>query len=329
MGRLVFAAAALHPGFQKCIGIELLQGIHEAAEETLERCSLVALPGVYDSSPSDILEEDEFTGSTPSPALPRRPIIPTISDQDWFSQLQSQFSAGEADSVETSEPATPGDNATEIAQDPRGGEETNIDRNSSDVVYGLVCPPDETKVPDCDCPSTQRVLPLAPIEFVCGSFADPFVNFTGADCVFVFASAFPSEIMASLSRSIGTKCKPGTIVITIDKMLDLEGLVEPTEEEESKASNLPRGPFELELLEKIDGWCWLTGGASTAFVHRVVDSLWEQQLNITVISLEEKAFQVVKALESGELADSKSFLRGVYNNMVFHGLPESWWPRIF
>uniref|UniRef100_A0A7S4J863 Uncharacterized protein n=1 Tax=Odontella aurita TaxID=265563 RepID=A0A7S4J863_9STRA len=38
--------------------------------------------------------------------------------------------------------------------------------------------------------------------------------------------------------------------------------------------SLPSGPYKLELLEEVQGWCWLTGGESTAYVHRVVESLW-------------------------------------------------------
>ena len=37
-GRLVFAAAALHPGWKLCRGVEVLKSIHNVAVETLEKC---------------------------------------------------------------------------------------------------------------------------------------------------------------------------------------------------------------------------------------------------------------------------------------------------
>ena len=38
-GRLVIGASALHPGFSKCKGIEILKGIHNEALQKLEKCN--------------------------------------------------------------------------------------------------------------------------------------------------------------------------------------------------------------------------------------------------------------------------------------------------
>jgi len=171
-------------------------------------------------------------------------------------------------------------------------------------------------------------LPMAPMEFVCGSFEDPYCYFGDADCVFVFSSCMSQELLTSLAAAIGRQCKPGTIVITTDYMLPLEGQIDPFEKDE----RVPWGSYKLSLLEKVDGWCWLTGGASTAFVYRVQQSLWSLErdgpLDPPEVTVEDKAYEVAKALESGELADPKSFLRGVYNNMAFHGIPESMRPKL-
>jgi hypothetical protein len=85
------------------------------------------------------------------------------------------------------------------------------------------------------------------------------------------------------------------------------------------------------MLQSLDGWCWLVGGQSTAFIHRVVESLWQEGVGKREkpqISLEVKAWRLVQALENDKLTNSKKFLRDVYNNMVFHGLPEEWRPKL-
>mmetsp|Transcript_26739 Transcript_26739/g.67049 ORF Transcript_26739/g.67049 Transcript_26739/m.67049 type:complete len:479 (+) Transcript_26739:92-1528(+) len=93
------------------------------------------------------------------------------------------------------------------------------------------------------------------LDLRCGSF-DNDQNLRGADCIFCFSSCFTSDTMQSLADAVGTQCMAGTIVITTDYMLPLQG-----------------NGYQLDLKEVKNGWCWLTGGASTAFVHGVVQSL--------------------------------------------------------
>jgi hypothetical protein len=134
-------------------------------------------------------------------------------------------------------------------------------------------------------------------------------------------------MMASLGKAIGRQCKPGAIVITTDYVLPLEGDIEPLEDDES----MPSGPYKLELVESVGGWCWLTGGQSTAHIHRVITSLWQDgdgPRRRPVIPMEVQAYRIIKAMEAGELTDSKTFLRRVRNNMVFHGFPEKWLPSL-
>jgi hypothetical protein len=168
-------------------------------------------------------------------------------------------------------------------------------------------------------------LPLAPMDFVCGSFEDPYVYLGDADCIFIFSSCMPREMVDSLAKSIGRQCRPGTIVITTEYMLPLEGFIEPFEDD----SRVSSGSFQLSLMEKVDGWCWLTGGNSTAFIHKVIESQWSEgqmPLKPRELSLEEKAYRAIKLAEDQQ--DYKRFLVGVYNNMVFAGIPERFWPKI-
>jgi SAM-dependent methyltransferase len=92
------------------------------------------------------------------------------------------------------------------------------------------------------------------ITLICGSFEDND-NLKNADCIFAFSSCFTPETMQSLGNAVGKQCNPGTIVITTDYMLPLEG-----------------PDYLLRLVEQRNGWCWLTGGPSTAFLHQVVQS---------------------------------------------------------
>lgn len=108
-------------------------------------------------------------------------------------------------------------------------------------------------------------------------------------------------------------------------MLPLEGHL-PVNHNDSR---LPSGPFQFRLMEKIDGWSWLLGGKSTAYIHQVVQSQWKPDqtpLDPPSLSLEEQAYLAVQTAE--QEADPRTFLVGVYNNMVFAGMPERFWPDL-
>ena len=56
-GRLVFAAAALHPGFKLCRGLEILPSIHQVARGNLEKCRVSKRDSTsFSSSDNDIAE---------------------------------------------------------------------------------------------------------------------------------------------------------------------------------------------------------------------------------------------------------------------------------
>jgi hypothetical protein len=110
-------------------------------------------------------------------------------------------------------------------------------------------------------------LRLAPIDFECASFEDPGIDshWKDASCIFVTASCLPSELLQSLSQVVGRHCRPGTIVMSTDYPLPLQG---ESSADEDGGSSLQ----QLELVEKVDGYSWVTGGDSTAYIHRVVAS---------------------------------------------------------
>jgi hypothetical protein len=112
-----------------------------------------------------------------------------------------------------------------------------------------------------------EVLPMAPVSLSCGSFEDPNMSLGDVDCAFAFSSCFTPDLMERLGQAVGRQCKKGSIIITTDYMLPLVNTIPPIEGDERG------GNYRLELAEKVDGWCWLTGGTSTAYIHRVVDSL--------------------------------------------------------
>ena len=169
-------------------------------------------------------------------------------------------------------------------------------------------------------------LPMAPLDFVCGSFEDPNVFFGDADVIFVFSSCLGPSQRDSLAQSIGRQVKPGSLVITTDYMLPLTGDALPMDTHPWA----PSGPFEFEFAEKVEGYCWLTGGPSTALIHRVKSSQWspDQQSLRRELSAEEKAYLVAKAIENGTLTDTKRFLRSVYNQMTFNDIPERFRPKL-
>ena len=98
-------------------------------------------------------------------------------------------------------------------------------------------------------------LQLAPISFVCGSFED--TDLGDADFIFVTASCLPSDLLGTLQDCVLKNCQPGTVIVTTDYALPIENQQQST------------GGARLELLQSIEGWSWVTGGGSTAFVHQL------------------------------------------------------------
>jgi hypothetical protein len=249
-GRLVLSAAALHPVFKLCRGLEILDGLHNMSKSIADRC---------------LVGNDEERR--------RLGII--------------------------------------------GGDSYPV----------LHIPPSESDAISCTSDRRTNHLPLAPIDFTCGSFTNPYEYLGDIDCSFIFSSCMKPDLVKELSFAIGRQCKPGTIIITTEFQLFLKGYIDPLGNDES----MPHGHYEIELLEKISGWCWLLGGESTAYIHRVVTSLWEGYAGPKKppqSSLEEEAFRLVQMMEKGALTDTNAFLRRVRNDMIFHNVPQEFLPHI-
>jgi hypothetical protein len=103
----------------------------------------------------------------------------------------------------------------------------------------------------------RQPLQLAPLSFTCGSFDDPGVFFGDADCIFVTASCLPTELLQSLHDGILRQCRAGTIVMSTDYPLPLDDSQHAT--------------LRMEIVDKVEGWSWVTGGGSTAYIHKVVE----------------------------------------------------------
>ena len=239
-GRLVLSAAALHPYFKVCKGLEILEGLNSVAALIAEQCRL----------PSDTKEKSAYA-------------LPYI---------------------------------------------TSTDNTTDDT-------------------STTQLLQMAPIQFKCGSFTNPYEHLSDIDVAFIFSSCMKPNLIQELSIAIGRQCKVGTIIITTEYPLYLKGTIEPIEND----NTMPFGEYEIQLIEKIDGWCWLMGGKSTAYIHRVTKSLHDEYgevpREVPQLSLEEEAYRLVQLMESGELTDTKLFMRNVRNDMIFNGIPSEYIPN--
>eukprot|EP00986_Skeletonema_menzelii_P012311 scaffold6737_cov134-Skeletonema_menzelii.AAC.2 len=185
------------------------------------------------------------------------------------------------------------------------------------------------RIPQEDTPSDkdEKYIPLAPMQMIQGSFTNPYQYLADVDCAFVFSSCMNPNLLEQLSIAVGRQCRPGTIIITTEFPLFLTGHIDPLEDDES----MPSGEYEIELLEKIDGWCWLMGGESTAYIHRVKSSLsdlYGGPRESPRLSLEDEAYQLVQLMESSEgLTDTKLFMRNVLNNMIFNDVPPEFLPK--
>jgi hypothetical protein len=162
------------------------------------------------------------------------------------------------------------------------------------------------------------------IQFEQGSLEDPYVHIGDADAIFCFASCMPEPVRAALAIQIGRQCNTGTIVMTSEYPLNLSGPCPAVIDDEER---IPDGGYELELFDTVTGPCDVVGGTSTVYIHRVKQSMQLPKIEAPVLSLEQRAYRAVQQAE--KTRDTDGFLRKAYNNMVFLGLPERFWPESF
>jgi hypothetical protein len=169
--------------------------------------------------------------------------------------------------------------------------------------------------------STATTADTGNIEWTCGSFTDPYVYFGDSQIIFCFSTCMDQSTINSLGQAMGRQCRIGTIVITTDYPLPATGDIAPVEWDD----RIPYGPYAIDCVHEMDVWCWLLGGPSKAYLHRVTKSLYVDglfPLTPPVLSLPDKAWRVIRDLESrNRRADADAFIRNVDNNIIFHGLP--------
>ena len=292
-GRLVLAAAALHR-WKLCRGIELLSGIHDAAEANLELCRVasddsslgtetLSLTAAASSELDSAATEgaNSFAKWQAAYMEQYRNSIP--NNDDWLKQLSNSLDDDENSEEEdflgadlyniesgsdnfddsgdfNAQETVDTDSLGDIPPVPKESKKEKVVYPENNGKYALSLMSDES-----------RPLRLSPIELSCGSFDDPYEYFGDSDCVFVFSTAMPSNVIEMISKAVGRQCKPGSIVITSEYPLPLEGYIPPMQDDPA----MPYGYYRLELVEELTGDCWCTGGISTVFFHRVVESLRE------------------------------------------------------
>lgn len=289
-GRLVLAAAAFFP-WKLCRGIELLEGIHQDAISKMELCrdGIERTMLVADDQLATSAAATQNQHFDPHQAL--EAFQPTSSGL-W---LESSSNV-EDDSSDESEQCS-----TEQSLQPH-------------TYYSLPCSPGE---------EDDDRIPLAPMEFHCGSFTDPYQYFGDSRILFCFSSCLQPETRLELAQSIGRQCLPGTIIITTEYALPLSGRIEESPDD----PDLPHGAFSFEVLESLTGENESTGGLSTVYMHRLTQSVGDGvRRNAPILPLSEIAYRAIAYMETNH--DARLFLQRVANDMVFAGcFPESWIPQ--
>eukprot|EP00593_Proboscia_inermis_P011333 CAMPEP_0171310036 /NCGR_PEP_ID=MMETSP0816-20121228/20239_1 /TAXON_ID=420281 /ORGANISM="Proboscia inermis, Strain CCAP1064/1" /LENGTH=449 /DNA_ID=CAMNT_0011793957 /DNA_START=211 /DNA_END=1561 /DNA_ORIENTATION=- len=171
--------------------------------------------------------------------------------------------------------------------------------------------------------SLSPTLPLSPeLQFTCGSFTDPYIHLSDVDIAFCFSSCMDPPLLTFLSAALGRQCQTGTLIITTEYPLPLTGTIPPLDGDDT----MPFGEYELEIVEVLDGDCELLGGVSTAYIHRVVSSLYQPGIDGVgprskpVPTLEQICQGLVVEIEEGTLVDTEQFTKVIHNDMMFKGL---------
>lgn len=178
--------------------------------------------------------------------------------------------------------------------------------------------------------TTTNMTMISPIELICDSFLDPYIYFGDADLIFVFSSCMDQLLLEQLASSIGRQCRINTIVITTDYSLPLHGTIEPISNNDTR---IPSGIYQYEIIKKMNGYCNSTGGYSTVYIHRLIQSCWDDndilpiRYERPILSIHDIAYNVIIQCEMNQLTDTKAFIRNVYNNMIFYNIPSRFYPK--
>lgn len=327
-GRLVLATAALYPSWKLCRGIELLQGIYDQAVVHLESCRFshsqkeMAIPESDPPSPPASSTMDQFSSSPPPQdgaqmeylkQFQRYSAAATSSSpsDDWLNQQLATLEDGKKNDGLI----LPNTTLSSLKEENDEDRSTEASVPTEDANNGA-CGEYRLRIRNND------ALPMAPIEMTCGSFDDPYCFYGDSNIVFCFSSAMPSQIMIQLARSVGRQCVPGTIVLTTEYQLPLGGAI-------LDETDTTIGQYKFEMIETMTGPCNAVGGESLVYIHRVVESMGTgTPLEKEITDVSKIAYRAIRAVEASQPAATQNFLRNVYNQMTFLGLPESWRPKL-
>ena len=150
------------------------------------------------------------------------------------------------------------------------------------------------------------------IDYICGSWSDPYLFFGDADITFVYSSCLGTEQLHDLAKSLGRQLKVGAVVITTEFPLP-------------PAS--PPSSYSFEIKDSFDVENSLVGGKSTVYIHTATstgyyDGLKEWMETTKPSDDELAAIAAIKDIEDRYNPGFEIFKRNYQNNCIFHGLPE-------
>lgn len=279
--------------------VEYSKAQSESQVEIARMSPIEISPGFVISSEDDLFQYMERNGHDNDP----KDSILSFDSLDGFLSLNQEdwkVLVGEESKIDVLDSSGTNEKETESAV------ETHEESLQSDYSrdYKLRCP--------------EKVIPMAPCKFICGSFQDPYLEVGDADLIFIFSSCMSIHMMEELSECIG-RCRPGTIVITTEFPLKSKGIIKPLEGDET----MPFGEYSIEVVDTVTGFNWITK-QSTAYIQRVTTSTWDGLIRKKPVPhLSDIAWNVIRQFESNTLTDTDDFLRQVRNNMKFHSVSET------
>lgn len=309
-GRLVLAAAALHPGLKAARGVEVLEGIHNMAEETLEKCRV-----------TDDDDDDGKDGEMGKSGRSYAATTSAVSNDAYFNDIMATLSSfgNDRDAMRIDFDDEEDDDYDEEDEEDNDNDGDN-DEIESEPRYALPVP------------ETSSSLPMAPVRFTQGSFTDPYLHLSDVDVAFVFSSCMTPELVTELTVALGRQCRPGTVVVTIDRPLGpLVGDVPAPDDDDDDDAPLPSGPYRFEAVgPPREGYCWVTGGVAIAYLHVLRESTHEAYGGTAPRTRPTPTPErlVRSAIEAHDDAVVERFLRNARNDMIFAGLPPEWSERL-
>lgn len=288
-GRLVLAAAALHPNWKLCRGIELLTSIYEESLDKLESCRRNPLA---DTSIQQQQNDDEkgklntmelFSDDGPLPLAPIQ-----IECASFDSPYSSFYDA---------------DILFCFSSCLNNNSRINLSRSiGRQCLPGTIVITTEYQLPEA---GTVPAVPDDP-DYPCGEYE--------------------LELVGEAHLAPMTEKLPNINAIVIPRRRYRSFDADNSDAISSFSSFVTNSILLSLLLDTFVGPCAAVGGESTVYLHRVLKSVGTGQRRIEPkLPVSELAYRAIQYMEK---TDSTKFLIQVSNQMAFSGFPESWRPKI-